>query len=243
MGAMLQALFALQDIESQIVDIRRELDRKQRQVAAQTRKLEAVRNSTETERMSIQRCQADFDVMDVDIKGRSTNINRLREHLNTVRTNKDYATILAKLNNEKADVTRLESRALEIMQTIDARKQELSEHRQAESVEAARLEDLQAQFQQVRESLAGKLEQLQTQREQATAEIDAGTLTLFERLSERYDGEALAEVERPNPRRDEFICAGCHMSLRVEVANTLKSRDEIVTCRNCGRILFMQKDT
>ena len=68
-------------------------------------------------------------------------------------------------------------------------------------------------------------------------------ITLFNRLSQRYEGEVLAEVERTNPRRDEFLCAGCHMSLRVEVANMLKSRDEIVTCKSCGRVLFMHKDT
>jgi predicted nucleic acid-binding Zn-ribbon protein len=243
MGAMLQALFALQDIELQIVDIRRELKRKQRQVAAQKRKLATARETTENERSSIQRSQADFDELDVDIKGRGTNITRLREHLNTVRTNKDYAAVMAKLNNEKADVSRLETRALEIMQSIEARKQALSEHQQAESVEAGRLADLEAQLKQVGESFSGRLEQLEAQREQAAAEIDQKALTLFDRLSERYEGEVMAEVERPNPRRDEFICAGCHMSLRVEVANTLKSRDEIVTCKSCGRILFMKKDT
>ncbi len=243
MGAMLQALLALQDIELQIVDIRRQLDRKQRLVTAQTRKLKAAREVIETERTNVRRSQVELDELDMDIKGRSANISRLREHLNTVRTNKDYATVLAKLNNEKADVSRLENRALGIIQTIEARKQELAEHEQAESAEADRFEELQARLAQARESFAGRLEQLQAQRQKATAEIDQNTTALFDRLSERYDGEVLAEVERPNPRRDEFVCAGCHMSLRAEVANTLKSRDEIVTCKNCGRILFIRQET
>jgi predicted nucleic acid-binding Zn-ribbon protein len=243
MGAMLQALVALQEIELQIVDIQRQLDRKQRQVGAQTRRLQSARQAIETERAQVKRTQAEFDGLDVDIKGRSANITRLREHLNTVRTNKEYAAVLAKLNNEKADVSRLEARALEMMQAIDARKLELSEHERAESTEAERLEDLQAQLQQAHESFSGHLDQLQAQRQQATGNLDLKTTALFDRLSERYEGEVLAEVERPDPRRDEFLCAGCHMSLRADVANTLKSRDEIVTCKSCGRILFMHKET
>ena len=243
MGAMLQALFALQGIELQIVDIRRQLERKQRQVTAQSKKLEVVRDANELERAATLRCQADFDELDVDIKGRSANITRLREHLNTVRTNKDYAAVLAKLNTEKADVTRLETQALEMMQTLEVRKKELAEREQTEAVEAGRLEDIEGQLSQTRESFSGRLEQLEAQRQEAGDQIDPKALTLFERLSDRYDGEVLAEVERPNPRRDEFHCAGCYMSLRVEVANTLKSRDEIVTCKTCGRILFMHKDT
>ena len=84
---------------------------------------------------------------------------------------------------------------------------------------------------------------MQTQRDLAAEEVEPRTIALFDRLSERYEGEVLAEVERTNPRRDDFLCTGCHMSLRVEVANMLKSRDELVTCKSCGRILFMHRDT
>jgi len=243
MGAKLQALAALQDIELQIVDIRRQLQRKERRLNAQRRKLKAAREAIATERSSVRKSQSEFDTLDLDIKGRSANIERLREHLNTVRTNKEYATVLARLNNEKADVSRLETRALQIMQGIEVRKRELAEHEQTESVEAERLEDLQAQLEQAQGSFTGRLERLQKQREEAAEGVEPKTITLFDRLSERYEGEVLAEVERTNPRKDEFICSGCHMSLRVEVANMLKSRDEIVTCKSCGRILFMHGDT
>jgi len=243
MGVKLQALAALQDIELQIVDIRRQLQRKERRLNAQRRKLNAAREAIETERISVRKSQSEFDTLDLDIKGRSANIERLREHLNTVRTNKEYATVLARLNNEKADVSRLETRALQIMQGVEARKRELAEHKQAESVEAERLEDLQAQLDQAQGSFAGRLDRLQKQRQEAADGVEPRAITLFNRLSERYEGEVLAEVERTNPRKDEFICAGCHMSLRVEVANMLKSRDEIVTCKSCGRILFMHSDT
>jgi predicted nucleic acid-binding Zn-ribbon protein len=33
------------------------------------------------------------------------------------------------------------------------------------------------------------------------------------------------------------------MAARVELANALKTRDDVVTCRNCGRILYLRKDT
>lgn len=238
---MLQELHTLQEIESQIVDIRRQLDRKDRQVRAQGRRLTAIRDAAEQYRLETLQTQARFDELDVDIKGRSANIEKLREHLNTVRTNKEYAAVLAQLNNEKADVSRLESQALEIMQAIEVRKTEAAEKASAESAEAERLEDLKAQHEQAVSSFSGRLSQLGRQREECAADMEQRTISLFDRLSERYEGEVLAEVERINPRRDEFICTGCHMSLRVEVVNMLKSRDDIVTCKSCGRILFMDR--
>lgn len=243
MGATLQALHTLQEIESQIVDIRRQLSRRQRQVRAQERRLRAARDTIEQKRAEVLHTRARFDELDVDIKGRSANIEKLREHLNTVRTNKEYAAVLAQLNNEKADVTRLENQALEIMQTVEARATELDEFVKTESTEAERLEELTAQHDQAVRSFSGRLDDLKQKRDEAAADMEGATIQLFDRLSERYDGEVLAEVERVNPRRDDFICAGCHMSLRVDVANMLKTRDDIVTCKSCGRILFMDRNT
>jgi uncharacterized protein len=243
MGAKLQALFALQEIELQIVDIRRQLARQDRRVAAQQKKLKSAQEAIETERLNLRRSQVHFDELDVDIKGRSTNIERLREHLNAVRTNKDYAAFLSKMNTEKADVSKLEAKAMEAMQGLEIRKKALAEQEQAALADQEKLDELQAQLRQAGDSFSGRLSQLERQRDEAAQSLGEEIATLFTRLSERYEGEVLAEVERTNPRRDEFICAGCHMSLRVEVANMLKSSDEIVTCKSCGRILFMDRNT
>ncbi len=236
MGAKLRALLDLQEIELQIVDIRRQLARRERRVEAQQRKMHSARQQIETLRNEIQHDQATFDSLDVEIKSRSAHIEKLRQHLNTVRTNKEYASVLAQINTEKADLTRLEGRALEMMQQIEQKKQSLAEHEQAQQAEHEKLERLQQELEQTRASFAGRLEALQQQRDQAAARLDVRTLELFDRLSQRYDGEALAAVADTG---GEFICEGCHMTVRAEVPNALKIRDEIMTCKNCGRILYL----
>jgi predicted nucleic acid-binding Zn-ribbon protein len=107
MGAKLEALRELQIIESQIVDIRRQFASKERLAAAQSRKLAELRKSIERERLDIRSAQAEVDAVDLDLKARSANLAKLREHLNSVKTNKEYAALLSQLNNEKADTTRV----------------------------------------------------------------------------------------------------------------------------------------
>lgn len=242
MGSTIRALLDLQDIELQLVDIRRQVARKERRVAAQERKLAATRRALTEQAEQIKRAQVEFDEADVDVKGRSANIARMREHLNTVRTNKEYAAILAQINTEKADVTRLENRALEMMQAVEARRDELKAAQASEQEEAKRVEEARAELEQSRQSFADRLERLNRQRQQAAEQLPPDTVALFDRLSERYDGECMAIVERVSPRRDEYICGGCHMALRAEAANMLKIRDDVVTCSNCGRILHLGQD-
>lgn len=241
MGAKLQALRDLQDIEHQIVDIRRQLAQKERLVAGQRKRVETAGAALEAERDEIRRLQMECDEVDVDVKARNGHVSRLREHLNTVRTNKEYAAVLTQLNTEKADVSKLEARELELMARLEERRAAFSAHEQTAAHERRRLEEAQAQLEQARAMFAGQLARLEARRRESAAHVDAPILTLFDRLSERYDGEVLAEVVKPNPRRDEYICNGCHMSLRNEVVNALLVRDEVVHCKSCGRILFMDR--
>ncbi len=243
MGSKLQGLLELQDIELQIVDIRRQLARRERAVKAQESKLGELHGELKAEEDELKRFRVQVDQVDLDLKSRTARIAKLREQLNSVRTNKEYAAVLSELNNEKADASKVESRALEMMEHADQRSAALSERRAAEQVEGQRLADLQAQFEQASKSFTDKLTDLERQRKLAVDEIDSGALARFERLSERYDGEALAKIERTHPRRDEFICSGCYMSLSAEVANAVLTRDDTVTCKNCGRILWMEKGT
>lgn len=242
MGAKLQALIAFQDIELQIVDIRRQIGRKDAQVAAQAKKLEQLRASMAAERDELRKVQIQFDEIDLDVKSRSGHVTKLREQLNSVRTNKEYAAIRQQINSENADVSRVEEQALGLMQQIDTRKAALVERQKAEAAEIARLETLKAETDQARKQYSNRLDQLLKRREEAAVGADQESIRMFTRLSERYDGEALAELVKPNPRLDEFVCGGCNMSIQVDRANSLRTRDEIVCCRNCGRILFVKAE-
>jgi hypothetical protein len=241
MGPKLDALRALQDVELQIVDIKQQLARRQRAVARQTKELQNLEAELENESNNLKRSQVAVDEADLDLKARQSHIDRMRERLNTVRTNKEYAAVLAEMNNEKADVSKLEAHALEMMDQMETAKGEYAEREKALQRARDKLTDLQNQLAQTEQSFADRLSRLQRQRDQAAEDIPAEALTLFDRLSERYDGEALAEIERTHPRRDEFICSGCYMQVTTESANAVQSRDDVVTCPNCGRIMWMEK--
>ena len=243
MGAMLDALLALQDIELQIVDIRRQLTARQRRVRQQAAKHRAAEETLAAEREEHKRSQIQMDDVDVELKSRSAHISRLRDALNTVRTNKEYAAVLSQLNNEKADVTRLEARAFDLLNAVEAKKKALAERQAAVEHEAQRLAALQSQVGQAQSSFTDRLAALERQREAAGRDLEPKALELFSRISERYEGEVMARVIQVHPRRQEYLCEGCNMSLAAERANALLTRDDVITCDNCGRILHMPKST
>ena len=239
MGATLEALLVLREIELQITDIRRQLASKRRSVTRQQSKLRAAEDTLAAARADLRQTQMAADAADVDLKTRDATVNRLRDGLNAVRTNKEYAALLSQLNTEKAERTRIEARALELMSEVETKRGGLAECEQAVGEEQRRLENLQTQMDQAQGSFSDRLGSLEHDREAAAAKLDGKTIDLFNRLSERYEGEAMARIIQVHPRRQEYNCDGCNMSVTAERANALLTRDDVVTCGSCGRILYM----
>lgn len=240
MGPKLQGLLALQDLELQIMDIRAQTGRKERQAAGQLAKLKTAEAAAEAKREEIRRTQMEFDRLDLDIKTRTTRVDRLREQLNAVKTNKEYAVILSEMNNDRADLNKIETAALERMGAIDTMKEELAALELVCDGERSRLKELETIFEETRATYSDRLTRLEKQRDELMVDQDEKTRAMFARLSERYDGEVMARVVRTHPRRDDFLCEGCNMTIVTDRASALMSRDEVLTCRNCGRILYIE---
>ncbi|MBL8878224.1 MAG: hypothetical protein JNG88_03810 [Phycisphaerales bacterium] len=240
MGVTLDAIRALQEIELQIFDIRRQLARKEKFVTLQSAKAASARAALEAEQREHKRAQVEMGDFDLTLKSRSAGIDKIRQQLLSIRNNKEYAAVLSQLNTEKAEVARIESKGLEMMTALDARKATLDAHEKTLREEEQRLTELKNQFAAAQQSFAQKLAELDARRKQAAAPIAPEIQTMFNRVAERYDGEAMARIVRSNPRRDEFTCEGCNMSVTADRYNALKTRDEIHTCSNCGRILYVE---
>ena len=83
---------------------------------------------------------------------------------------------------------------------------------------------------------------IQAEWDAAAKEIeDKQSLTIFERVAETYDGEAMAEVEGTGDNSTSFSCGGCFMGIPAEVVNILSGHDDIVRCSNCTRILYLKE--
>ena len=51
-----------------------------------------------------------------------------------------------------------------------------------------------------------------------------------------------AAIAKPDRRREEYLCTACNMELAIDIYNKLHSRDEIVFCPSCRRILYIPED-
>ena len=240
MGATLEALQRLQSVEIQLRSTREQIETKRRNVEAHRRKIATLQRQATDAHDAIRRAQAEADRLELDRKSQEAHLIKLREALNRSKTNKEYAAILTQLNTDKADALKFEDQVLAALTRVDELKKQHEDIKAQLEREQARAEELEKAARSTEERLAGQLSSLEAQREEAAANIPPEALQMFERACEHHDGEAMAMIEQPHPKRAEYICSGCYMSVTLESINTLQSRDAIVTCQNCSRILYLE---
>lgn len=240
MGELIEALHKLQEIELQVSHLRRGEEDKLRQVRISERKIRKIDEQLEDIKIQCLPRQQEVDQLDHDVQSREASILKHREELLKARTNKDYSAILTAINTEKADTAKIENVALEKMAELEGFKGQAEVLETDQQVIAKRLEHAQQAVQAYLDKTADQRADLQTRRDEASTALPATALATFNRVAERHEGEALAEVGRLNPKLEEFACGGCNIKMPLDVVNGLRSRDEIRFCGNCGRILYME---
>ena len=75
------------------------------------------------------------------------------------------------------------------------------------------------------------LQELETERGKLAAEVDEDLLNRYERLFTSKGDAAIVPLEHE-------VCMGCHMKITTQTAVRVKGNKEIVSCEQCGRILY-----
>jgi predicted nucleic acid-binding Zn-ribbon protein len=241
MAKMLAALVNLQSVERQMTAVKERLAVRKNAVLAQQSRLDQLGADWRTTHEKYLSRRKDSDRVSLDLKIKEEQVGKLRTLLNSARTNKEYAAILTQINTLKADNAKLEEATLKILQDAETVKADADRIQQQIEVEKKRLEEIERTIAQEVARLTAMLEELMAQRADAAREVPRDALAVFDRIAGNYDGEAMAVIEIHGKKPPyEYVCGGCFMSLNAEHANVLRTRDEIRTCDNCRRILYLQ---
>jgi len=241
MGATVSELRRLQEVEIQLVAIRRNREGKARRVEVQQNKVRQIEARIEENHRAAKTQQMKIDELTLDVASREDSVDKHRQALNKAKTNKEYAAILTAMNTEKADSSKVETEVLQFMEEMNKIKAEgaaLEKERERLSVEVAGaqkvLQDFDAQSK-------AELDRLTSERSKISAGIEPAALLVFDRAAQRHEGEAMAGVTKLRAKGDEWACGGCNLKITLDMVNALATRDDVRLCGACGRILYIEQ--
>ena len=242
MGPTNVALTNLFKADQALRKAQEKLDDATRNVRLQQRRRDTAEQERTEHLAALRAAQVETERLTLDVKTRDEHIDKLRGQQENARNNKEYQALLMEISVEKTDRSKSEEQALLAMEKVDAAQ---SAHEAAKSAAAdatAKFDEMSAEIGDRVATLTAEVVRLRPARDAAAAEVPPAALSAFDRLAERNDGEAMAAIEKPDEKREMYVCSACNMELMVDVFNRLHTKDELVICSSCRRLLFIPAD-
>jgi predicted nucleic acid-binding Zn-ribbon protein len=240
MGSILQALIKLQSVENRLRAAKAKLTRCRRNVIIQENLIRTLQNAQEAKKEEIQLTTIQSDRLELELKSRDEEISKLRNSLNSARTNKEYAAVLTQLNTTRADNSKIEAQILELMKNIEVDQSECQKIQQDIDAQKTKLEQIRKESEQLATKYEAEIDQIQSEWDEAAKYVPAEFLEVFNLVAEKYDGEAVAAIEQQGGPNGAYTCGGCFMGVTAESVNMLMTKDEVIRCPNCTRILVLE---
>lgn len=233
----------LYTLEQQIRGMQRRLDVATRRLEVQQSKLDQFNQQRDELHSQVMQTQAKASALENQSNDVETRIGHLRQQMQTVKSNKEYSAVLIEVNTLKIEKSKLEDEALEQIDHVERLKEDLQQIETSAAEQKILVAGAHAEVDACRGEVGQELSQLRQRRAEAEQGVPEEVRTIFNRMAQMHDGEALAAVTEENRRAMEYSCGGCYMSIPVERVNTLMTRqDRVVLCPSCSRILYLDQE-
>jgi len=224
-------------VELQIMD--EEIFRFKRELREKPAELEALKEEFESKKVKLKSLEDKLKVIQVtqknlelDLKTKEEGIAKADSSLSLLKTNKEYQARLLEIENLKADKSIVEEKILLGYDEVDAARKTM----EAEKATVAQYEkDFNNQKKLVDDSVAiigDQLKVKESQRTRIAPEVRPDFLSRYERILKNKDGLGIVKVL-------DHACGGCYMHLTEQAMNELRKYEQIISCDQCARMLYL----
>ncbi|MEK7369236.1 MAG: C4-type zinc ribbon domain-containing protein [Planctomycetota bacterium] len=177
--------------------------------------------------------QKEIDMKNLDLKCIEEGIQKSRVKLLQIKNNKEYSAFLSEIGGKEADKSLLEDQILSMMSDLERLTAEEKDSAKEEEKQKKELAELKAAVDGELAVIDKNIEGTQTEWEGTARQVDKESLVQYKRLIEK-DGQAVVEVSG-------HTCGGCYMQITPQTLNLLLRKQELILCKNCGKILYLQE--
>lgn len=151
------------------------------------------------------------------------------------RKNEEYRALAHEIETCKQAIFATENQEIELMEKGEAAQKEVVAANKI-SLEAKKLMDEQVAQLGAREvNLKKELAELEANRQELAAAVDDTARARYDRLLKSKGDNVVVGVQHG-------VCGGCHMRLPTQIIVSCQGQQDLVTCTNCGRILYYTRD-
>jgi predicted nucleic acid-binding Zn-ribbon protein len=235
MQDIIEKLLILQDRDRKISRVTAELAHIGPEREGLKQKAAATQSSLEAAKLRVKQIESERKQRDLEIEAKKSQIEKyLNQQLQT-RKNEEYKALTHEIEMAKEVIFKIEDAEIVLMEQAEVAQKNVVTAT-AEAAAAKKLVDDQITQLNTRETnLKKELADLSGGRGDLAGAVDDSTRARYERLFKNKGENAVVGIEHS-------ACGGCHMKLPAQIVTSCRAQAELVTCPNCGRILYFSRD-
>ena len=228
---VIEKLLILQDCDRKILRVKDELSRIEPERREMQTKVSHNQASLEAAKHRVRQIESDRKKLELEVEAKKQQIEKYSLQQFQTKKNEEYRALTHEIDTCKKAIVQFEDQELELMEQGDAAQREVNDATRSAN-EIKKLADGQiAGLNEREQALQKELAQLESRRSELAGAVDETTRTRYERTLKKKGSNVVVGIEHG-------VCGGCHMQLSRQVVVQCQADQEIVSCPNCGRILY-----
>lgn len=160
-------------------------------------------------------------------------LERADRNLKHSQNQKEYETAMRETDTLQKQIGAFETQIVEAMEELEGVEKDLEERSDEINTLDGKRATAMAAFEAALKKDKAEFDSDTKRRATAFATLPPRLASVYDRMAQRSrDGIAVAEVVNNS-------CSACYVLLRPQVQLNVKKGDEIITCENCTRILYL----
>jgi predicted nucleic acid-binding Zn-ribbon protein len=232
---VIEKLLILQDRDRQIMRIKDQLARIDPERQMLTDRASGAQAGLDAAKLRMKQIETDRKRLEIEVDTKKTQIEKYSLQQFQTKKNEEYRALAHEIETCRGDIVKLEDQQLEFMEQADVAQREAAvaakEAEHLKKVADGQLKELADREKNLSAELAG----LAGNRDELAGGIEDSVLYRYERLLKNKGDNVVVGIQHG-------VCGGCHMKFPMQLMVSCQGEKELVTCPNCGRILYYTRD-
>ena len=232
---VIEKLLILQERDRKILKVKEELAHVAPERAQLQSRATTSQSSLETARNKAKQIESDRKKLELEADAKKQLIERYSLQQFQTKKNEEYRALTHEIELGKEAIRKLEDQQLELMEQAEITARQVAEASKMAVDTKKTIDSLLANLTDREKNLQQELNNLNTNREELAAAVEESVRSKYERLLKHKGEKVVVGIQHG-------VCGGCHMALSRQTIVTCQADQEVVTCTNCGRILYYTPD-
>jgi uncharacterized protein len=235
MKEKIRVLVKLQGLDAETVRIRSTLNSVSKKLENLDSRLKIIEQTLKDQEFVLNTVKKQYRDYESDLKINLAKINKSQEKLRSVKTNKEYQSILKEIEDVKSINSSIEDQMIECLDRIDE-TEKIIVQKKAEYLQFVdRIQTEKLDIEHEAEIEKKKLDELDMERKNVSGLIDSQLFKKYLVIKDQQKGGlAVAPVK-------DAVCHGCNVNLPPQLYNELFRYDSLKFCPNCQRIIYLKE--